>query len=77
VGGPRREVVQRELVQETGGGLAPFLVCTVIWAVTGVSGYFWPAGPVPVATTGTVCTADTRRLALMRMLAHAAGAGTC
>jgi hypothetical protein len=77
LGSPRREAVQRELVQETGGGLAPFLVCTVIWAATGASGCFWPAGTVPVATTGTVSTADSRRLLLMRMLAHAAGAGTC
>jgi Domain of unknown function (DUF1707) len=39
----RRAALQRELVQQTGGGLAPFLVCTVIWAATGANGYFWPA----------------------------------
>ncbi len=39
----RRAALQRELVQQTGGGLAPFLICTVIWVATGASGYFWPA----------------------------------
>jgi len=39
----RRAALQRELVQQTGGGLVPFLICTVIWVATGASGYFWPA----------------------------------
>jgi uncharacterized protein DUF1707 len=39
----RRATLQRELVQQTGGALVPFLICTVIWAATGAHGMFWPA----------------------------------
>jgi hypothetical protein len=35
--------LQRELVQQTGGALVPFLICTVIWVATGANSYFWPA----------------------------------
>jgi hypothetical protein len=39
----RRSQLQRRLVQETGGGVALFVVCTVIWAVSGAHhGQFWP-----------------------------------
>ena len=38
----RRNMLQRRLLQEAGGGAALFLVCTVIWATSGASGQFWP-----------------------------------
>ncbi|MGA2929396.1 MAG: DUF1707 domain-containing protein [Solirubrobacteraceae bacterium] len=38
----RRGELQRRLLQQTGGSLAPFLVCTGIWAASGASGFFWP-----------------------------------
>jgi hypothetical protein len=39
----RRRRLRGELIQETGGALVPFFICTVIWVLTGASGYFWPA----------------------------------
>jgi hypothetical protein len=39
----RRSELQRALLQQTGGALAPFLICVVIWLATGAHGYFWPA----------------------------------
>ena len=38
----RRRQLRRRMLQESGGGLAPFVVCTVIWAASGASGFFWP-----------------------------------
>jgi hypothetical protein len=40
----RRAYLQRRLLQQTGGGLGVFVVCTVIWAVSGGHdhGQFWP-----------------------------------
>src|SRR5581483_2593870 len=38
----RRGELQRRLLQQTGGSLGAFLVCTAIWAATGASGFFWP-----------------------------------
>lgn len=38
----RRAKLQRTLLQQTGGGLVPFVVCTAIWAASGASGAFWP-----------------------------------
>jgi hypothetical protein len=38
----RRAQLQRRLLQETGGGAALFLLCTVIWLVSGAHGQFWP-----------------------------------
>jgi hypothetical protein len=38
----RRRHLQRRLIQESGGGLAIFVVCVVIWAASG-AGTFWPA----------------------------------
>ncbi|MBV9415584.1 MAG: DUF1707 domain-containing protein [Solirubrobacterales bacterium] len=38
----RRRQLQRRLVQEAGGGAALFLLCTVIWLVSGAHGQFWP-----------------------------------
>ena len=38
----RRGHLRRRLVQEAGGGLSLFILCTVIWLVSGASGQFWP-----------------------------------
>ncbi len=38
----RRRHLQRRLVQEAGGGVGTFAICTAIWAATGASGFFWP-----------------------------------
>ena len=38
----RRRQLQRRLLQETGGGAALFVICTVIWITSGASGQFWP-----------------------------------
>jgi DUF1707 SHOCT-like domain len=38
----RRRHLQRRLLQESGGGLALFAICTAIWATSGAHGQFWP-----------------------------------
>ncbi len=38
----RRRELQRRLLQQSGGGLALFAICTAIWAGDGGSGQFWP-----------------------------------
>ena len=38
----RRGELQRRLIQETGGAFGLFLICTVIWVVSGAHGQFWP-----------------------------------
>ena len=38
----RRSQVQRRLVQESGGGLAVFAVCVLVWTTSGAHGQFWP-----------------------------------
>jgi hypothetical protein len=41
----RRRALQRRLLQETGGGLSLFVICTVIWLASGGHhghGQFWP-----------------------------------
>jgi hypothetical protein len=38
----RRRHLQRRLIQESGGGLALFAVCVVVWAANGAQGGFWP-----------------------------------
>jgi DUF1707 SHOCT-like domain len=38
----RRSQLQRRVLQEAGGGVALFGLCSVIWAATGASGMFWP-----------------------------------
>ena len=38
----RRSHLTRRLIQETGGALALFIVCTAIWLASGASGSFWP-----------------------------------
>ncbi len=39
----RRSELTRELVQQTGVALAPFLVCTLVWLLSGAQSDFWPA----------------------------------
>ena len=38
----RRHMLQRRMLQEAGGGLGLFALCSVIWATSGASGQFWP-----------------------------------
>ena len=38
----RRGELQRRLLQQTGGGVAVFVVCTVVWLGAGATGMFWP-----------------------------------
>jgi hypothetical protein len=38
----RRGALQRRLVQQSGGALVAFVICTVIWLAAGASGMFWP-----------------------------------
>jgi hypothetical protein len=38
----RRGQLSRQLVQQTGASLSPFIICTVIWAASGATGFFWP-----------------------------------
>jgi hypothetical protein len=38
----RRSHLQRQLLQQTGGGLVAFAICVAIWAAAGASGSFWP-----------------------------------
>lgn len=37
-----RGELQRRLLQQTGGGMGLFVVCTLIWITSGASGQFWP-----------------------------------
>ncbi len=48
----RRSMLQRRLVQEAGGGLGLFVLCTVIWLMSGGQhghGQFWPIWVLVVA----------------------------
>ena len=38
----RRAKLSRELVQQTGAALVPFLVCSLVWVLDGAHGSFWP-----------------------------------
>jgi DUF1707 SHOCT-like domain len=38
----RRGQLRRRLLQESGGGLGVFVLCTGIWAASGANGQFWP-----------------------------------
>ena len=38
----QRGELSRRAVQNAGGSLTPFLICTGIWAASGASGFFWP-----------------------------------
>jgi hypothetical protein len=53
----RRGDLQRRLVQQSGGALVAFVICTVIWLAAGASGMFWPvwvalAALIPLARNG-------------------------
>jgi hypothetical protein len=38
----RRSHLTRRMIQEAGGSLGAFIVCTIIWAASGAHGQFWP-----------------------------------
>jgi hypothetical protein len=38
----RRSQLTRRMLQEAGGSLGLFLICTIIWAASGAHGQFWP-----------------------------------
>jgi hypothetical protein len=38
----RRRQLTRRMIQESGGSLGAFAVCTVIWVASGGHGQFWP-----------------------------------
>jgi DUF1707 SHOCT-like domain len=38
----RRRQLTRRMIQESGGSLGAFVVCTAIWAASGAQGSFWP-----------------------------------
>ena len=38
----RRALLQRRLLQESGGAAVLFLICTVVWIASGAHGQFWP-----------------------------------
>ncbi len=38
----RRRQLTRRMMQESGGSLGVFVVCVVVWAVSGAHGQFWP-----------------------------------
>ena len=38
----RRSDLTKRMLQETGGSAGLFVLCTVIWLVSGASGQFWP-----------------------------------
>lgn len=53
----RRAELQRELLQQTGAALVPFVICVVIWIAAGASGPFWPiwvalAAVIPLVRNG-------------------------
>src|SRR5450432_3042964 len=39
----RRAELGRELMQQTGAALVPFLICTLVWLFSGAQSNFWPA----------------------------------
>lgn len=38
----RRSHLQRRLIQQTGGGIAVFVICLAVWLIDGAQGQFWP-----------------------------------
>jgi Domain of unknown function (DUF1707) len=38
----RQAELRRQLLQQAGGSLSPFAICTLVWAATGASAPFWP-----------------------------------
>jgi Domain of unknown function (DUF1707) len=45
----QRSALGRELVQQTGAALAPFLICTLVWLFSDPDGDFWPVWVLFVA----------------------------
>jgi hypothetical protein len=45
----RRAELWRELLQQTGAALVPFLVCTLVWLFSGAQSNFWPAWVAVIA----------------------------
>jgi hypothetical protein len=45
----RRSELSRQLMQQTGAALIPFVVCTAIWLFSGAHGSFWPIWVLLVA----------------------------
>jgi len=50
----RRRELQRRLLQQSGGALVPFAICTVIWVANGATGMFWPIWVVLFAVVALV-----------------------
>jgi hypothetical protein len=38
----RRSDLRRQVLQQTGAGVASFVACTLIWVASGANGSFWP-----------------------------------
>jgi hypothetical protein len=45
----RRGELSRRLLQQTGAGMVPFVICTVVWLASGATGAFWPVWVALVA----------------------------
>lgn len=50
----RRRQLTRRMVQESGGSLGLFVLCTVIWAVSGAHGQFWPVWVLVVVALSVI-----------------------
>ena len=50
----RRATLQRHLLQQAGGSVGLFLLCTVIWLTSGSHGQFWPMWVALVAVIALV-----------------------
>jgi DUF1707 SHOCT-like domain len=48
----RRSHLQRRLIQQAGGSVIAFAVCTGIWVAAGASGSFWPIWIALIAVIG-------------------------
>jgi hypothetical protein len=50
----RRRQLTRRMIQESGGSLGLFALCTVIWAVSGAHGQFWPVWVLVVVALSVI-----------------------
>jgi DUF1707 SHOCT-like domain len=50
----RRSQLTRRMIQESGGSLGLFVLCTVIWAVSGAHGQFWPVWVLVVVALSVI-----------------------
>jgi hypothetical protein len=50
----RRSQLQRRLLQQAGGSVIAFAICTGIWVAAGASGSFWPIWIALIAVIGLV-----------------------